>query len=196
MAALPVAFYNASVTQPQLDTASRMRAENTCWRLARDIAEGFRRHRLDLLCLCELGEHEIGLQGRNNLGCQSQHELLQLIVGMANEDLQGGAPEPAVQVELVSGQHPAYAAVTRRGSRLLVDNILFHRGLDTIPGIRVGRTMLTLNCRWMDEQVNITNCHCPSSKKGRWDQAARMPCCLMCSDLLAWCRSMTGAAAL
>ena len=70
-------------------------------------------HRLDLLCLCELGEHEIGLQGRKNLGCRSQNDLLKLIVNMANEDLQGGASEPAVQVELLSGQYPTYAALRR-----------------------------------------------------------------------------------
>ena len=61
---------------------------------------------MELLCLCELGEHEIGLQGRKNLGCASQVHLLEMLVDMANEDLKGGARESAVQIELVSGQHP------------------------------------------------------------------------------------------
>ena len=68
-------------------------------------------HRLDLLCLHELGKHEVGLQGRKHMDCNSQEDLLQLIVNMANEDLQGGASEPAVQVGLLSGQYPTHASL-------------------------------------------------------------------------------------
>ena len=39
----------------------------------------------------------------------------------------------------------------RRGSKLAVEEVLFHCGLDRRPGIRPDRTMMTLNCRWMDE---------------------------------------------
>ena len=49
---------------------------------------------------------------------------------MANEDLQGGALEHAVQVELVSGQYPTYAAMKRRKSKLAVEELLFHCGMD------------------------------------------------------------------
>ena len=66
-----VAFYNVGIQQAHLDTKSFKRAEKRCRALANDIAEGFRKHRLELLCLCELGEHEIGLQGRKNLSCES-----------------------------------------------------------------------------------------------------------------------------
>ena len=91
----------------------------------------------------ELGEHEIGLHGRKYLRCESQDDLLRLIVRMANEDLEGGATEPAVQVELVSGQYPTYAAMKRRGSKLAVAEVLFHCGLDRRPGRRPDRTMMT-----------------------------------------------------
>ena len=58
-----------------------------CRALAHDAAEGFRKHCLDLLCLCELGEHEIGLQGRKNLCCNTQNDLLELVVEWANDEL-------------------------------------------------------------------------------------------------------------
>ena len=79
---------------------------------------------MELLCLCELGEHEIGLQGQKNLDCDSQEELLQLIVQMVDEELHGGAIEPAVQVVLLSGEYPTYAAMKRRGSKLAVEKIM------------------------------------------------------------------------
>jgi len=43
-------------------------------------------HRLHLLCLCELGENGIGLQRRKSMNCDTHHELLKLIVDMANQD--------------------------------------------------------------------------------------------------------------
>ena len=69
---LRVAFYNVGLQQSALNIKNRTTAEQRCEMLADDIAEGFRKHRLDLLCLCELGEHEIGLQGRKNLGSASR----------------------------------------------------------------------------------------------------------------------------
>ena len=170
---LRVAFYNVGLQQQELSTRKRAPAEERCRNLAHDIAEGFRKHRLDLLCLCELGEHGIGLQGVKHLECPSQDALLQLIVRMASADDQGGAGEPAVQVELVSGQHATYAAMKRRGSKLAVEAVLFHQGLDTRRGDRFDRTMMTLNCRWMGEPIKITCCHCPSSDKRSWDKNTR-----------------------
>ena len=170
---LRVAFYNVGMQQSDLDTKRRKTAEGRCARLAHDIAEGFKKHRLDLLCLCELGEHEIGLQGQKNLRCDSQEELLVMIASMVDRALDGGALEPAVQVDLVSGQYATYAALKRRGSKLAVDNVVFHRGLDTRPGDRYDRTMLTLNCRWMNEPIKITCCHCPASRKRPWDMNVR-----------------------
>ena len=90
----------------------RAGCEKKCMALAQDSADAFQKHRLDLLCLCELGEHTIGLHGRKNLSCDTQAELLQWVVRMANR-LLGGASEPA---ELVSGDHPTYAVIRRRGS--------------------------------------------------------------------------------
>ena len=132
----------------------------------------FRKHRLVLLCMCELGERGVGLQCRKNLRCESQHDLLRLIVRMANEDLEGGAPD-AVQVELVSGQYPTHAATERRGSKLAVGEVLLHCGLDKRPGRRLDRTMMTFYCRQKDEPIKITNCHCPASVKRVWHQNAR-----------------------
>ena len=141
---------NVGILQSALDTKTSERPEKRCRTLANDIAEGLGKHRLELLCLCELGEHEIGLQSRKNLRCESQDDLLRLIVRVANEDLQGGAPEPAVEVELASDQHPTYAAMKRRGPKLSVEAVFFHGGLDRKPGKRPDRTMMTLHCRWKD----------------------------------------------
>ena len=170
---LRVAFYNVGIQQQDLNTKKPRRAVERCQLLAHDIAEAFTKHRLDLLCLCELGEHEIGLHGRKNLNCQTQEDLLVLVTCMTNEELDGGAAEPAVQVQLVSGQYPTYAAMKRGRSTLEVEKILFHCGLDTRPGDRLDRTMLTLECRWMKEPIKITCCHCPSSDKRPWDLNVR-----------------------
>ena len=64
---LRVAFYNVGVQQPELDKKNRSDVENKCHAVATDIAEGLKRHHLDLMCLCELGEHAIGLHGRKHL---------------------------------------------------------------------------------------------------------------------------------
>ena len=49
-------------------------------------------------------------------------------------------------------------------AKLAVEEVLFRRP---------DRTMMTLNCRWMDEPTKITNCHCPASMKRVWNQNAR-----------------------
>jgi len=152
---LRVAYYNVGLQQTAMDTKPSSRAEGCCRHLANDIAESFRKHRLHLLCLCELGEHGIGLQGCKNMGRDTQHDLLELIVDMANEDLTGGASEPAAggasepadQVELVAAEYPTYAAIKRHGSKLTVEEVLIHGGLDTRPGDRPDHTMMTLRCR-------------------------------------------------
>ena len=109
---LRVGFYNVGIQQSEVDKKNAQDANKKCMALAQDIADAFQKHRLDLLCLCELGEHTIGLHGRKNLSCDTQAELLQWVVRMANR-LLGGASEPA---ELVSGDHPTYAVIRRRGS--------------------------------------------------------------------------------
>ena len=168
---LRVAFYNVGIQQPELDKKFKKEADKKPRKLARDIAEAFNRHHLDLLCLCELGEHGLGLHGRRHLSCGTQAELLEWVVELANEDL-GGASEPA---ELVSGEHPTYAVIKRTGSRLEVEDVLLHRGLDGRATTRPDqdRMMLTLPCKWMGKPIMITIVHCPSSKKRPWDQNAR-----------------------
>ena len=75
---------------------------------------------------------------------------------MANEDLKGGAPEPALQLELVSGQYPTYAAMKRHGSELAVEEVFFHCGQDRRPGRRPDRTMMALSCRWMPTAPTVS----------------------------------------
>ena len=170
---LRVAFYNVGMEQSDLDTKRIEVAQERCRKFAHDIVAAFRDHRLDLLCICELGEHTIGLEGKKNLRCESQEQLLLLVLRMVDEELRGGAQEPAIAVDLVSGQYPTYAAMKRRGSKLEVQKVSFHFGLDRRPGKHPDRTMMTLQCRWMGEPIRITNCHCPSSTKRVWDNSVK-----------------------
>ncbi|CAK0829289.1 unnamed protein product [Prorocentrum cordatum] len=65
--------------------------------------------------LCELGGHEIGLDGRNNLQCDTQVHLMEvatMTVNGALEQADSGAAEPAaLRVALVPSAHPSYAAI-------------------------------------------------------------------------------------
>ena len=65
---LRVAFYNVGIQQSDLDSKKCTVAEKRCRKFAGDIAAAFLTHRLDLLCICELGEHDIGLQGQKTPG--------------------------------------------------------------------------------------------------------------------------------
>ena len=173
-AVLSAAFYTVGLQQSALDAKKARPAQAHCQNLARDIAKAFQLHRLDVLCLCELGEHGIGLQGSRHMGCGTQEELLQQITAMVNDDFRGDAPELAAHIQLVSGEHAAYAAFKRRGSMLAVEEVVFHTGLDTRPGDRrCDRTMLTLNCTWMNEPIKITCCECPASVKRPWNMNVR-----------------------
>ena len=127
---LRVAFYNVGMQHSALDSKNGYKSLNRCEALARDIADGFRKHCLDLLCLCELGERAIGLHGRKHLSCDTQADLLEWVVRWTNKRL-GGASEPA---ELVSGEHPTYAVIKRSDSELEVEDVQFHRRLDGRPG--------------------------------------------------------------
>jgi len=166
---LRVAYYNVGLQQTVMDTKSPEKAKTRCLSLALVIANAFTKHFLDILCLCELGEHGKGLQGRKNMGCETQHDLLSFIVDLVNEDLcrgasepaAGGAPEPVVQVQLITGRHPTYAVIRRLDSKLTVEEVVIHCGLDTRSGQRLDRTMMTLNCKWMNKPIKISNCHCP-----------------------------------
>ena len=173
-----VAFYNVGLQQSDLN-CDKKSAEIRCQALAHDIAEAFTRHSLDLLCLCTLGDPEIGLEGKMNLRCNTQKILLEMILGMVSMDRQ-----PHVEVELISGQYPSYAAMKRRGSQPTVENVTLHRRLDKRAlefdrfEERSDRAMLTLNCIWMGQPIRITCCHCPHYRDDPWNtktQAAVLP---------------------
>jgi len=178
---LRVAYYNVGILQTAMDTKHHERAKNRLLKLSLDIADAFTKHCLDIVCLCELGEHGKGLQGSKNFKRETQYDLLTFIVDLVNDDLSrghseraaGGASEPVVQVQLVSGRHPTYAVFRRRDSKLTVEDVLFHEGLDMRTGNRLDRTMMTLKCKWMKKPIKISNCHCPSSSKRPWDLNVR-----------------------
>ena len=168
-AVLRAAFYTVGLQQNALDSRRAEVAIAFCQRWARDITDAFQLHRLDVLCLCDLGEHGVGLQGCAHLGCHTQEELFLQITTMVADALRGDAPELAAQIQLVSGEHASYAAFERRGSMLAVEEVVFHKGLDSGPAWRADRTMLVLHCTWMNQPVKITCCHCPASTKRPWD---------------------------
>ena len=64
--ALRVAFYNVGLTQSAFDDKKQQSAQARIDLLVKDVATAFKKHKLHLLLLCELGEHEIGLDGIKN----------------------------------------------------------------------------------------------------------------------------------
>ena len=145
----------------------------------KDVVTAFKKHKLQLLLLCELGEHEIGLEGRMHFQCDTQLKLMEMVTAEVNgafEQEDSGAPEPAApRVTLVAGEYPSYAAIKLDEDDLVVVDNCWHCGLDGRPHKTQGddRTMLTLTCEWQGKPVKITVCHCPSSKNRPWDFNAR-----------------------
>ena len=62
--ALRVAFYNVGLLQDAPKSNKQERGQNLINSLVKDVATAFKKHKLQLLLLCELGEHEIGLPSR------------------------------------------------------------------------------------------------------------------------------------
>ncbi len=60
-----VGFYNVGLQQPSLENKKVGKATARIQKLSDDIGNAFRNHNLDLLGLCELGEHLVGLDGKN-----------------------------------------------------------------------------------------------------------------------------------
>ena len=70
--ALRVAFYNVGLLQSALNHPKRKRAQERIDLLVKDVVTAFKKHKLQLLLLCELGEHEIGLEGRKHFQCDTR----------------------------------------------------------------------------------------------------------------------------
>ena len=62
--------------QPTLENKKSAKATARIQKLCDDIGNAFRNHKLDLLGLCELGEHLVGLHGKTHFGAQTQEELM------------------------------------------------------------------------------------------------------------------------
>ena len=93
-ALLRVAFYNVG-----------LKRDYQKWQgaLAKDVGRLFVRHKLDMVFVCGLGEHEVGLP--------RQEEYLKEVVCEIND---GGAEEPAVRVGLRCGDMATYAVFARQ----------------------------------------------------------------------------------
>ena len=74
--ALREAFYNVGLLQSALNHQNKKRAQERIDLLVKDVVTAFKKHKLQLLLLCELGEHEIGLQSRKHFQCNTQEELM------------------------------------------------------------------------------------------------------------------------
>ena len=70
--------------------------------LARDIREAFSKHNLDVLCLCELGEHTIGLHTVKNWKGSNQEDILKELLVFVDQ-IEGGHP---LHLQLISGYIP------------------------------------------------------------------------------------------
>ena len=152
--ALRVAFYHVGLLQSALNHKKKKRAQKCIDLLVKDVVTAFKKHKLQLLLLCELGEHEIGLEGRMHFQCDTQLKLMEMVTAEVNgafEQEDSGAPEPAApRVTLVAGEFPSYAAIKLDEDDLVVVDNCWHCGLDRRPHKTQGddRTMLTLTCEW------------------------------------------------
>ena len=120
-------------------------------RFAGDIEDAFSECHVDVLCLCELGEHEEGLD--------DQGALLDELVQMVTSD----APELAGTVCVLTASHPTYAVITRSRPSLTISDIQFARGLDPARTHRLDRTALVLAAEFQGRPLTIVNVHCPAN---------------------------------
>ena len=106
-------------------TKKKQRAQARIDLLVKDVATAFKKHKLQLLLLCELGEHEIGLEGRMRFQCDTQLKLMEMVTAEVNgvfEQEDSGASEPsAPRVTLVSGLYPSYADIKLDQDDLVVE---------------------------------------------------------------------------
>ena len=72
--ALRVAFYSVGLLQSALNHKKKKRAQKCIDLLVKDVVTAFKKHKLQLLLLCELGEHEIGLEGPHALSMRDAVE--------------------------------------------------------------------------------------------------------------------------
>ena len=90
-----VGFYNVGLQQSALEKSNLAKsASRLQWRCD-DIGNAFRDHKLDLLGLCELGQHLKGIHGQMHFKAETQEELMELVVDriIANKV---GSSEPAL----------------------------------------------------------------------------------------------------
>ncbi len=92
---LKVAFYNVGIHKAQLNRKKGSKNfDKNMKRFANDIKEAFLVCHADVLCLCERGEHEEGLE--------DQRDLIDQVVGQVTSD----APELAGSLRVVSAPPP------------------------------------------------------------------------------------------
>ena len=169
---LRVAFYNVGVHKDQMKESAK-HYRTSFQKFCDDVEEAFEECRVHMLCLCELGEHEIGLD--------DQEGFLTRIVERVNS----GASKPAGSLRLVSGEHPTYAVIIRECESLRVREVRLVGGLDCgyYPALvgwqgRAGpwydRQALVLDVEWQGRSLTVVNVHCPASPKRPYGAQVRM----------------------
>ena len=159
---LKVAFYNVGISKPQLNRRSK-NFDKHMKRFAGDIEDAFSECHVDVLCLCELGEHEEGLD--------DQAALLDELVQMATSD----ASELAGTVRVLTAAHPTYAVIVRNRPSLKFLEVSFEHWLDDglDAGRHLDRTALVMVAEFQGRKLTVINVHCPASAKRPYSAQVR-----------------------
>ena len=99
---LKVGWYNVAF---QAGTMMGNVGERKMKALARDVRDALKKHNLMVLCLCELGEHLIGLQRIKNWKGDGQEQILNELLATVDR------LRPPLRLQLISCSYPTYAFI-------------------------------------------------------------------------------------
>jgi hypothetical protein len=144
---LAVGFYNVGIQYTEFG-GKKWKEKQT--RLASDLVKAFVTHNLDILCLCELGEHGVGLKSK-----------------IKDEDIDGwvrlllaGSAVPPVDI-YTDGN---YTTIVAKSGRVeITENQLVRGFLPQQPGRCYQH--FRVRVQGDSDAVSIINCHAPSSFK-------------------------------
>ena len=156
-AACKIGFYNVGLTDLMINGYKQQQSQVYSERLAQDLVIAFNEFRMHMLCLCELGEHEVGLD--------KQESFLKDIVSRVNKD------GPA-RVRLESGQHPTYAVFIRDDPSVKITAV---RYVVVQPGSEeeASRTALVIDMTYAERALTVVNVHSPANDKRKLTEPAR-----------------------
>ena len=152
---LAVGFYNVGIQYTEFGGKNWKQKET---RLASDLVKAFDTHKLDILCLCELGELGVGLKGKIPDG-----DITAWI-----RFLLAGSAVPAVDIY----NDGNYTTIVAKSDRF---EITEHKLVEGFLHTQLDRCYQHFRVRVQgdSEAVSIINCHAPSSAKRKLTNVGR-----------------------